>query len=176
MADVPQPSGEPAPELPREPLAVWSLALGVLGMVALPIIGSIAAIVTGQRARARLRTSPDRRGSGMATAGLVLGIIGLVQGVLGTALLILIVRVGSTWEYQRDDLWDRADPVCVSDLEAVQSAVEAYRDDHGRYPMTPAELVADYRLPAPPQRFGFGVTAEGAEIFYWSLTPQCPDP
>lgn len=55
--------------------AVLSLVFGILGWVALPLIGSIVAIICGHVARAEIRRAPigSIDGDGLAVAGLVLG-------------------------------------------------------------------------------------------------------
>jgi hypothetical protein len=59
--------------------ATASLVLGILGILACPIILSVLAIIFGVQSRNEITRSGGRiSGHGMATAGLVLGIIGLV--------------------------------------------------------------------------------------------------
>jgi predicted acyltransferase len=62
--------------------AVASLVCGIAGLVFLPMVLSIAALVLGYQARRELRERPADGGSGLATAGVVLGWIGVVWGVL----------------------------------------------------------------------------------------------
>jgi hypothetical protein len=66
------------------PLAIASLALAVLGFVcAMFFVLGIAAVITGLRARKQIEGSQGRlQGQGMATAGLVLGVLSIV--VAGT--------------------------------------------------------------------------------------------
>lgn len=77
------------------PMAVVSLVAGIAGWCMLPVIGSIVAIVCGHLARADIRRSPDRlEGDGMAVAGLVLGYVQLVLGVLLVLLVIAAIVLG----------------------------------------------------------------------------------
>ncbi len=63
-------------------LAVWSLVLGILGILTLGI-PSIAAIICGHLSHRRIRRSAELlTGKGLAIAGFVLGYIGLVLGPL----------------------------------------------------------------------------------------------
>jgi membrane-associated protease RseP (regulator of RpoE activity) len=75
-------------------LAVLSLVLGILGLTpVLPLIGSIAAIVTGMIARRDILAKPhEYSGESMARAGIILGWIGVVLLVLVAcaALLFLV--------------------------------------------------------------------------------------
>jgi hypothetical protein len=59
--------------------------MGILGLLLIPIVFSILAIVFGVSARGEIDRNPHLSGRGNATAGVVLGIIGLA----GWALIIL---------------------------------------------------------------------------------------
>jgi Domain of unknown function (DUF4190) len=61
--------------------AIASLVLGIVGFFALPIVASILAIVFGHKAREEIRNG-TASGDGFATAGIVLGWVGVVVGVL----------------------------------------------------------------------------------------------
>jgi hypothetical protein len=65
-------------------LAIVSLALSILGLVGiLPLIGSIGGIVTGVIARRQIRERPEAyNGEGMARAGIILGWVGIILGLL----------------------------------------------------------------------------------------------
>ncbi len=67
-------------------LAAVSLGFGV-GQIFLPILGAIIAIVTGHLAKGQIKDSGDY-GSGLATAGLVLGYVGLILPIL---LFVLVL-------------------------------------------------------------------------------------
>jgi hypothetical protein len=70
--------------LPTSTMAIVSLISGIVGLTIIPFIGSIIAIVTGQSARAETRSNPPRAsGDGLATAGIIMGWIGVVLGGLG---------------------------------------------------------------------------------------------
>jgi len=69
-------------------LAVAALACGIAGLVVFPVLASIAAIVLGIMARDELRRDPTLDGEGMATAGLVLGWIGVALAALGLLLFL----------------------------------------------------------------------------------------
>ena len=82
-APVP-PAPSPAPSLPTSGLAVASLVLGVGGLVVLPLIGSILAIIFGYMARRDIRQRPEQiSGDGVALAGIVTGWIGVALALLG---------------------------------------------------------------------------------------------
>lgn len=78
--DVLRPRRMPRP--PMDVLAVWALATSLLGF-------GLVAILLGVLARARISAS-GRRGSGLATAAIVLGAVGVVLA-LGAVTLYFAV-------------------------------------------------------------------------------------
>jgi hypothetical protein len=78
-------------------MAVISLVMGILGWTVLPFIGSIGAIITGHLARAEIRRRPQQlEGDGMALAGLILGWIVVIGGLLAIMAFILFFG-GLAW-------------------------------------------------------------------------------
>ncbi|MEH6417791.1 DUF4190 domain-containing protein [Pseudomonas sp. CGJS7] len=74
-------------------LAILSLISGILGWTLLPLVGSIAAIVTGHMARGQIRRERERfDGDGLAIAGLILGWASVILGIL--TLVVVIVFFG----------------------------------------------------------------------------------
>lgn len=69
--------------------AIASLVLGILGLLVLPVLFSVLAIVFGALSVRATHRNRALGGRGMAIAGLVLGIVGLLLGVLilGAAFL-----------------------------------------------------------------------------------------
>ena len=65
----------PAEKGKTDPLAIWSLVLGVLSWFCFSIVAGIPAIVCGHISLRRIKTNSLLHGKGMATAGLVLGYI-----------------------------------------------------------------------------------------------------
>lgn len=73
---------------PSNSMAMVSMISGIAGLTFLPVIASIVAVITGTMARREIaRTGED--GSGLATAGLIMGWIGVGLGVLGLIAVIL---------------------------------------------------------------------------------------
>jgi len=71
------------PARPNAPTAVASLVLGIIGVCCCGIIFGTIAIVQANTARRLIRLYPGRYAcEGLATAGLVLGIIAVVKGVV----------------------------------------------------------------------------------------------
>jgi hypothetical protein len=68
------------------PFAIASLVLGLVGV---PIAGSILAIVFGVVARRQIRETPGGRGgNAMATWGIVLGCLGLLGAIIAAVVLL----------------------------------------------------------------------------------------
>lgn len=88
MTETPAP-----PYAPRRTsgLAVAALACGIAGLTLFPVLASIAAVVLGIMARDELRRDPALDGEGMATAGLVLGWIGVALAALVFLLFVGLV-------------------------------------------------------------------------------------
>ncbi len=72
----------PAP--PNSSTALIALIAGILGLTFIPVIGSIVAVITGPMAKKEIRESAGAlSGDGLATAGIVLGWIGIALTILG---------------------------------------------------------------------------------------------
>ncbi len=76
---------------PTNSLAVVSLVCGIAAWLGIPILGSIAAVVTGHLARGQLRARPGAEsGEGLALAGLILGYANLALGCIAVIVGVLI--------------------------------------------------------------------------------------
>jgi hypothetical protein len=77
-----------------EPTAVVSLVVGILGVFQLPIplVPNAVAILLGAFARSKIRTTPGLRGEGLATAGIILGVVGLAVVVLFLVIFFLVLK------------------------------------------------------------------------------------
>jgi hypothetical protein len=82
--------------VPNSTTAVISLVFGILSWFALPVIGSIVAVIAGHMARAEIRRSNGQLGGGgMATAGIILGYIQLALLVLGICAFVGIFALAA---------------------------------------------------------------------------------
>ena len=72
------------PAAPTEPLAIWSLVLGIVGLVGFccggPLLG-IGAVVCGHLALSKINANPNLQGRGLALAGLIIGYFAIVSWV-----------------------------------------------------------------------------------------------
>lgn len=86
-------SGAPAaiPAAPGETSgkALASLILGIAGLVMLPVVGPILAIIFGVSAKREIASRTGLGGESMATAGIVLGGIGIALAALAAFAVIL---------------------------------------------------------------------------------------
>jgi hypothetical protein len=75
-------------------MALISLISGILGLTLIPFIGSVVAVITGPMAKKEIQASNGSlSGDGLATAGIILGWIGIALGVLtacGVGLVFLV--------------------------------------------------------------------------------------
>ncbi len=83
--------------VPNSTAALISLIFGILSWFALPLIGSIVAVAAGHMGRNEIRASNGSiGGSGMATAGLILGYLNLALfGVMCIVMAFFALVVGS---------------------------------------------------------------------------------
>jgi hypothetical protein len=78
------------PKLPTNGKATASLVLGILGLVILYVIGPILALVFGHQAKNEIEASNGTQGGGgAATAGIVMGWIGIGLAVLYLVLVLI---------------------------------------------------------------------------------------
>ncbi len=76
--------------------AIASLVLGIVGVTVFPVVPSVLAIWLGVTARHRIRDDATLDGEGLATAGVILGIVGLVLVLLGIVLLFALLFASSS--------------------------------------------------------------------------------
>lgn len=83
--------GHDDPAAPTNVLAVLSLVGSLLGLLMiLPVVGSILGVSFGHVGRKQIREKGER-GDGIALAGLVIGYVGLVLGLLVVVAFIAFV-------------------------------------------------------------------------------------
>lgn len=67
---------------------ILSLIFGILGLVLIPVIGAILALVFGYQCRRDVAAEPGRYRDDFGKVGRVLGWIGLALAVLGVLVLV----------------------------------------------------------------------------------------
>jgi len=158
------------PARPAQRTSGWAVAALVLGIGAftfLPVLGAILAIIFAGIAKGSIkRGKGEIKGGGMATAGLVLGIIGIIVPIVLAAVAVPIGVVFVLPQLEaRDHVMDGAD------------AARIYYNEHGSYTgMTAAALTeiddtVDFRA-APGTVAGVvyvgPVTATTARLYCYS--------
>lgn len=63
-----------------EPLAIWSLVLGILGFCCIP--SALVAVILGHMAVSKIGKNANLGGRGLALTGLILGYIAFVGGII----------------------------------------------------------------------------------------------
>ncbi len=82
----------PVVEPKTNALSIVALVAGIAGLTVLPFLASIVAIITGHMARAEMRRTGEK-GEGFSLAGLIMGYVGIVYGVLLVLFLIFIFGI-----------------------------------------------------------------------------------
>jgi uncharacterized membrane protein len=75
--------------------AIASLVLGIGGFLIFPVVLSILAIVFGRSAKREIAERPGLGGAGLATAGIVLGWIGVALTVIAVLFVVLVVAAST---------------------------------------------------------------------------------
>lgn len=76
-----------------EPLAIWSLVLGGLGLIFCGFLAGIPAIFCGHKALSKIKQNPKLQGKGLAISGLIIGYIGTTFWLLYILLVIAIAVI-----------------------------------------------------------------------------------
>ncbi len=90
---------------PKNSLGVWSLVLGIVGFFVCSFFTGIPAIIVGNRAKKAVAAGEANNG-GMATAGVIIGWITTVLGILSVIVLVIVFSTGNwdvVWENYRDN-------------------------------------------------------------------------
>lgn len=87
------PSGGYAPTRPTNTMAVVSLIASITGLTLIPVVGSIVGVITGHIARRQIAETGEE-GSGFATAGLVVGYVGIALLVIAVLAVIAFFVFG----------------------------------------------------------------------------------
>lgn len=85
---------QPATGQKTSTLAIGSLVASILGLTALPTVGSVIGLVLGYVARTEIRDDESVTGEGLATAGIILGWIGVALTFVAFLLVAFIIVFG----------------------------------------------------------------------------------
>lgn len=91
--------GQPPYGQPREhaPGAVGALVCGILGLVTVPVILSVVAVVLGTKSKRAAEAEPQRYNDDLGQVGRILGWIGIVLGGLVVLVVVAMIAFFVTW-------------------------------------------------------------------------------
>lgn len=126
-------SGQDVP-VQKTKLPMWSLILSLLSFLCLPIILAVAGIIAGFIGRGKAKE--EGSGTGMATAGIVLGFINIVLvGIVVSFMAVAGVAIFNTVSQQVK---------IASELQPASVAAEAYKQANGSYEGLSTAALADF--------------------------------
>jgi hypothetical protein len=87
-------SAQPQSQSKNNPTSgVVALVMGILGLTALPLIGSILALVFGAQSRNEVANNPRYYSDDLGRIGRILGWVGLALTALGVLVVVLFFAV-----------------------------------------------------------------------------------
>jgi hypothetical protein len=113
-------SPAPAGKVGNEPLSIWSLVLGILGVCCcgLGIFSGIPAVICGHKAQKKIKASCGTlAGAGMALAGLILGYI-----AIGLTVIVLPLQVAIAIPSFMKARQEAQRTACVNNLRMIDHA------------------------------------------------------
>jgi len=153
---VPPPAAGGQPAAGTTSLPVWSFVFGIASFIqCLPLIGGVVAIVTGVMGRKRAKEL--NQGTGLATAGIVLGILGFLVSLIVTIILI------STGFALFGAVVDQT--VAARELKPAEVAAEAYGAANGSYSGLSIEALSAYGFTPTNDVVMTAVPIEGGSAF-----------
>src|SRR4030042_3864589 len=128
-----------APSRRTDGFCVAALVLGILAWV-IPFAGillAILAIIFGSIGIKRVNRNPNfLTGTGLAVAGLVLGVVGIGIAILFISIFVQVFSAAQSTAQEK---------TCKSQMRTILSASDIYAAYYdGRYPTSISQLVPDY--------------------------------
>ena len=108
----PSPYRPHQPQPPNNGFAVASMICGIVGLVfVLPVAGPILAIIFGTMGKKQIAASEGREGGeSMASAGVIMGAIGLPLNIIGIALFFVFLNAVTDTAEQFIDIFPTITP------------------------------------------------------------------
>jgi predicted Zn finger-like uncharacterized protein len=104
------------PKVP--PIAIWSLVLGILGLICCGLFTGIPAAICGHKASARIKASNGAlTGAGMALAGMILGYVAMAVSLVMIPLQ-LAIAIPSFMKSRSDS----RKSACINNLRLIDHA------------------------------------------------------
>lgn len=150
MQNIPPPVPSSLPQ--KNPIAVWSLVLGIMAMfgcfLCMGVGGlffAIPAVICAHKARTRIRRSGNIEGDGISLAGMIVGYI-----AMGLALLLMPIMLAiaiPAFVTARERAMETA---CANNLRQIGKGRLQYEADHNGTPaVAMSDLVPKYILKEP---------------------------
>jgi len=138
----PYPAGAP-PTFRQQSMNGLAIASLVLGILWLYWLGSILALVFGYIARKQIdRSNGNEKCRGLATAGIVLGWVGIGLAVVGIVVGIFVFAAGNTHSSGNVPSVNSTSQSqdCSAEKDTLSTALEAYKAETGAYPTSMSQL------------------------------------
>ena len=147
------------------PGAIWSLVLGILGLMCIGPFGAIPAVICGHMSLSKIKRSAGAlTGDGMALAGLIIGYIsiGLMVVLLPLYAAIAIPSFVRAREMSRQN-------ACINHLRMIDGAKDQWAIENGK---TDSDTVTSENC-APYMKNGWPMCPAGGQ---YSVTTVGEDP
>jgi hypothetical protein len=167
-----------AAQPPQEGLAIASLVLGILGLVAIPFIASVAGVVCGHMALGKIKRALGALGGrGLAIGGLVTGYLGIFFCLLVAAVIAIAVTVAvkgaGPFKEQVTSVIETG--TALAGAKRIHDACVAYAAaNDGKFPLTLEALVPTYLSDADVLETEVGEDGERAGFQYFGGTTSDP--
>jgi prepilin-type processing-associated H-X9-DG protein len=133
---------QPTTAVQTAPLAIWSLVLGIVGLLCCGLFSGIPAVICGHMAQSRIKQSGGTLGGGgLAIGGLVTGYIGIVLtsimviGIFSAVTLPAFVKA-------RERAYQNA---CMNNLKQIGVSMQMYANENQeKFPSDFQSLVPKY--------------------------------
>lgn len=150
MQTTPPPVATPVPQ--NNPLAVWSLVLGILAMLGCflclgvgGLLFAIPAVICAHKARSRIKRSGNMEGDGLSLAGMITGYVAMGLALV-MAPLMMAIAIPSFLNARERSM----QAACGNNLRQIEAAKDQFAvDNKGSTPTTMAQIVPAYILKDP---------------------------
>jgi amino acid transporter len=124
------PTSSPTTSPQTSKLAIWSLVLGILGLMCFWIITGIPAVICGHKARRRIKESGGAlRGSGLALGGLITGYVSILTFLLAIPVVLAIALPALAKAKTAAQT-----AICVQNLRTIDFAKEQWSQENQKQP------------------------------------------
>jgi hypothetical protein len=106
-----------------DPLAIWSLVLGIVSLVCCGIISAIPAIICGHKSLDKIKNSSGTlEGNGLAIGGLITGYLGAVLGTISIIGLLSAIAIPNFVKARETAQMN----ACINNLRQIQAAKQEW--------------------------------------------------